>query len=342
MDEISRRTLTKGLAAVTVSPLIPAKAVALNDGVPHESDLWYVHPDLRPVARQVLDGHAMDVIAKAMAHAPKASPSIIARVVPASGQSPSVTVYVINAHPGAARPAILHMHGGGFVAGSAKHSAVALQDVAEKLDCVIVSVEYRLAPATTFAGSLEDDYAALRWLHGNAAELGADPDRIAVMGESAGGTHAALLTFIARERGEVPILFQLLNYAALDDRTGITVIPPKPIGAITIGGGGGISPWRAFLGEEPATDGVPAHAVPLRQKDLKDLPPAFIGVGSIDLLVGENIDYARRLIEAGIPTELIVVPGAFHGFDGFAADTPVAKWYTAAKLDALRRAFARS
>jgi acetyl esterase/lipase len=181
----------------------------------------------------------------------------------------------------------------------------------------------------------------LRWLHEHAEEIGVDPARVAVMGESAGGGHAALLALTARDRGQLPIAFQCLVYPMLDDRTGSTREVPSPIGTLLWTATSNQFGWRSFLGQEPGGSTVPAGAVPARVADLAGLPPAWIGVGSIDLFVDEDIEYARRLIAAGVPTELLVVPGAFHGFDGIAADTAVAKRFNAAKLDALRRGLAR-
>jgi acetyl esterase/lipase len=263
------------------------------------------------------------------------------RVIAGAAGTPDVTIYVINAKAGANRPGILHTHGGGYVLGSTAMATRSLQELASQLDCGIVTVDYRLAPETTYAGSIEDNYAGLRWLHEHAGEIGVDPARVAVMGESAGGGHAALLALTARDRGQFPIAFQCLVYPMLDDRTGSTREVPSPIGTLLWTASANQFGWRSFLGQEPGGASVPPAAVPARVDDLSGLPPAWIGVGSIDLFVDEDIEYARRLIAAGVLTELLVVPGAFHGFDGFAADTSVAKRFTAAKVDALRRALAR-
>jgi acetyl esterase/lipase len=252
---------------------------------------------------------------------------------------PDVAIYIVNAKPGTARPAILHTHGGGFVLGSAEDSVRFLQELAKELDCVCVSVDHRLAPETTYAGSIEDNYAGLRWLHRNAAELGADPATIAVMGESAGGGHAALLAITARDRGEVPVAFQLLVYPMLDDRTGTTRKTPDHVGTLIWTPQQNRYGWASFLGTEPGRKKAPKGVVSARVEDLKGLPPAFIGVGTLDLFLDEDVDYAQRLNAAAVMTELIVVPGAFHGFDGFAAETNVGKTFNAAKLTALRRGF---
>jgi acetyl esterase/lipase len=166
-----------------------------------------------------------------------------------------------------------------------------------------------------------------------------DPSRIAVMGSSAGGGHAAILTIAARDRGEVPIAFELLIDQMLDDRTGSTRTLPASIGAFVWTPEFNRLGWIALLGVPAGSDNVPAGAVPARLADLAGLPPTWIGVGAIDLFVEEDIDYARRLILAGVPTELLVVPGAFHGFDAFVPDAPISRAFRLAQFDALARAF---
>src|SRR5262249_2653363 len=145
--------------------------------------------------------------------------------------------------------------------------------LAQALDAVIVSVDYRLAPATPFPGSLEDNYAALLWLFRNAAELGVDPARIAVMGESAGGGHAAMLALAARDRGEVRIKYQALVYPMLDDRTGSTRQPPPNIGTLVWTPAQNRQGWSALLGVAAGSRRVPEGAVPARAASLAGLPP---------------------------------------------------------------------
>jgi acetyl esterase/lipase len=271
-------------------------------------------------------------------HAPLPDVPFVKKVIRRGPKAPDVTIYVINAKADRNGAGILHIHGGGFVFGSAAESIFDLQRLATELDCAIVTVDYRLAPETTYAGSIEDNYAGLRWLHTHAEELGVDPTRIAVMGESAGGGHAALLAITARDRGEVPVAFQCLIYPMLDDRTGTTKMVPAPIGTLAWTADANRFGWRSFLGQGPGGPSVPEKAVPARLHDYKGLPPTFIGVGSIDLFVQEDIAYAHRLIDAAVPTQLVVMPGAFHGFDQIGAATMIGKSFNTMKLDALRRA----
>lgn len=339
------RPLRFVLVAALASLAFPA-AAQQSPSAPDPFEV--VDPELRPAARRVQAMLAnlpplTDAILPLLRAAPEgprlADVPVAERRIAGAAGAPEVTLYIVNAAAGRSRPALLHIHGGGHVMGSARAAVPNLQELARQLDCVIVSVEYRLAPETRFPGSIEDNYAGLRWVHANAAELGVDPRRIAVMGESAGGGHAALLALAARDRGEVPILFQMLIYPMLDDRTGSSRPVPPHIGNFVANAEANRFGWRSFLGREPGGADVPPAAVPARVADLRGLPPAFIGVGGIDLFVEEDIEYARRLILAGVPTELLVVPGAYHGFDFLAPDSNAAKRFTQAKIAALRRAF---
>jgi acetyl esterase/lipase len=233
---------------------------------------------------------------------------------------------------------ILHLHGGGFVLGNAGGDLASLQAEARALDAVIVTVDYRLAPEAPFPAPLEDAYAALFWTCHNCASFGGDSKRIAVQGESAGGGLAAMLALLARDRGEVHLVHQSLIYPMLDDRTGSTPVP-FPIGRLAWTAPLNEAAWSAFLGQPAGGKAVPMGAVPARAQRLDGLPSTFIGVGSIDLFVSEDIDYARRLIEAAVPTELHVVPGAFHGFDVVAPRASVTRQFQLAQHNALAKAF---
>jgi len=334
--------------ALAASLALTSPVAADGSGARAEALLAPVAPELRaaaaPLIQQPFPPLSVEVLPQMRAHRwdtrePLSDVPFEMRTTPGPEGAPDVTLLVVNARPGTSRPGILHTHGGGYVLGSADAATVSLQEMARTLGCVIVSVDYRLAPETTYLGSIEDNYAGLKWMHGHAKALGLDPNRIAVMGESAGGGHAALLALTARDRGEVPVLFQMLVYPMLDDRTGSSRPVPDHIGQLVWTAERNRFGWRSFLGQEPGTDSVPAAAVPARREDLSGLPPAFIGVGAIDLFVDENIEYARRLIDAGVPTELLVVPGAFHGFDAIGADTVIGQRFNQAKIAALRRAF---
>lgn len=240
--------------------------------------------------------------------------------------------------PAQLRPAVLHIHGGGYVLGSMSMMDGANRQLAAELDCVVTSVDYRLAPETPHPGPIEDCYTALRWVHANAQNLGIDATRLAISGESAGGGLAAALALLARDRGEVPVIFQRLIYPMLDDRS-CTESDPNPFtGEFVWTRADNRFGWRSLLGHEPGVPGVSPYAAAARAADLAGLAPAFISVGSLDLFFDENLDYAQRLVRAGVPTELHVYPGAFHGSDVATGAALTIDAQRSAR-EALRRAF---
>ena len=268
-------------------------------------------------------------------------PGVTEHSVARAKGAPNVRLFVVGDSPGASKPAILHIHGGGYILGSGSITQAEIE-LMKTLDCVVVSVDYRLAPETQFPGSLEDNYAALRWMNENANQLGIDPSRIAVKGESAGGGHSAMLALEVRDRKEFTLCQQVLIYPMLDDRTGSTRDVPPYLGHYVWTPQSNRFGWTSLLGMPAGSKTVPPNSVPARVENLAGLPPAFIGVGSIDLFASEDVEYSRRLLEAGVPTELLVVPGGYHGFDIICPDAPLSAQFKNASTDALRRAFTSS
>jgi acetyl esterase/lipase len=238
-------------------------------------------------------------------------------------------------------PALLWIHGGGYVLGSADENDPEVKAFVSEAGCVAVSVNYRLAPETPYPGAVEDCYAALKWLYTHVAELGVDPNRIAIGGGSAGGGLAAALGLLARDRGEVPLIFELLIYPMLDDRT-VTADDPHPYTG-EFGWTREVNHfgWKSLLGHEPGTGDVSPYAAPARAESLAGLPPTYINVGAIDLFLEEDIEYARRLMRAGVPTELHVYPGAYHGFPGI-PQAQVTQAFYRDMFNALRRALQKA
>jgi acetyl esterase/lipase len=219
---------------------------------------------------------------------------------------------------------LYYVHGGGYVLGSYTMNDVALDGWCTAFGCVAVSVEYRLAPETPYPGPLDDCYRGLRWVFEHAAELGVDPARIGIGGVSAGGGLAAALALLARDRDDVRVAFQLLECPMLDDRQ----ITPSSCdddlvvwtrAANTFG-------WQSYLGELYGGADVPAYAAPGRARDLRGLPPAFVITGGADGFRDEDIEYALRLGQAGVPTDLHVIAGAPHGVQLFAGTEPAQRW----------------
>ena len=211
------------------------------------------------------------------------------------------------------RPAVLSLHGGGYVLGSAQLNAASDRGMASALGGVVVAVDYRLAPEAPYPIPLDDCYAALEWLHGQAGPLHIDRERIAVWGDSAGGGLAAAVSLLARDRGEFGVAHQHLIYPMLDDRT-CTGEPHPHAGEFIWNRAANTFAWECYFGGEAGVE-APAYAAAARAQDLSGLPSTFIMVGALDLFVDENIAFGQRLIRAGVPTELHVFPGAYHAFD---------------------------
>jgi acetyl esterase/lipase len=341
MADFTRRDIARFGVMMAGVAFVPASFAVAETPV---DPIRFVNPELRPAWLGLRQWSAN--LGKPGATAappgmaiPTMGPDWVARKIAGRNGAPDVKIYVHGAKAGTTRPAILHIHGGGYTGGAAMLSMGMLNAIAAAIDCVILTVDYRLAPGTPFPGSLEDNYAALLWLHKQASELGVDTSRIAVMGESAGGGHAAMLAIAARDRGEVPLAFQALIYPMLDDRTGSDgKVPPPYNDAVTWTRENNAKGWSALLGVAAGSAVVPAGSVPARVAEVRGLPPTYIAVGSIDIFVDEDIAFAQRLIDAGISVELNVVPGAYHGFDLFAPKTEVTRKFIERLVQALSEA----
>jgi acetyl esterase/lipase len=233
-------------------------------------------------------------------------------------------------------PGMLWIHGGGYIVGNLEADDYAMKQICSKVGCVIVSVNYRLAPENPFPAPMEDCYAALRWMVGASDSLNIDQSRVAVGGGSAGGGLAAGLVIYARDMAEVKVAFQLLIYPMIDDRnktpSSHAITDPR-----TWDREKNLFAWRAYLGTAAEENNISPYAAVSRAKDLSGLPPAYIAVGELDLFLDEDIEYAQRLVRAGVSTELHVYPGAPHGFDGIAGAS-VSKRFIEERNNALRKA----
>ncbi len=317
-----------------------------------------VDPELRPLldqyADQAVNAQTLGALRQVMIEAVPADDGagdglavkVERRSVPRLNEPGTVGIVIVRPNADKQnRGGILHLHTGGMVMGSPDSVLPLLRQEAAQLDCVIVSVDYRLAPEAVFPAAIEDCYSALCWMAGEAGSLGVDPARIGVAGESAGGGLAAALTLLTRDRSGPKLAFQNLLCPMLDDRTGSGGDSNSVTGQFVWKREDNRFGWTSLLGEAPGLLGeapgggdVSPYAAPARATNLAGLPPAYIAVGSIDLLLDEDVAYAMRLIRAGVPVELTVHPGAFHGFDFIAADAAVSQRAFQQRLDAFSRA----
>ena len=265
---------------------------------------------------------------------------VVRKSIPgSSGNQIALLIYSPDGDQGKLRPGILHMHGGGFVSGSADMNEGFCKKMAHDLNAVVVSVDYRLATAAPFPGPLEDSYAALLWMNRESKELGIDNRKLAVTGESAGGGLAAELAFLVRDRKEVSLALQYLTQPMLDDRTGITIDVSPYLGQYVWTRGSNKFGWSTYLNQPAGSASVAYPAVPARIENLQGLAPCYIVSGALDLLLVENLSYAQRLASQGVPIEIHVYPGALHGFMN-AATTQLAKNYYEERKKVFRKAFA--
>ena len=308
--------------------------------------LHLVDPSLRPLLDQIpaisLSADILPAMRDRESMLPPADPtlaSVEVYSVPGPAGAPAVDLHVYR--PVGATgilPCVYHIHGGGFVMGRVADYDPLLRPLVADLQCVLVSVEYRLAPETNFPGPVEDCYAGLAWTIAHAAQLGIDPARVGVMGQSAGGGYAAALALMVRDRGTFSLAFQHLIYPMLDDRTGTRDLHPHAGEFIWTAQSNRFG-WGALLGHAPGTEEVSPYAAPARATDLTGLPSAYVATGALDLFVEEDVAYATRLIRAGVPTELHVYAGGYHAFDVI-ADGPVSRQAQHDSREALRRALA--
>lgn len=301
------------------------------------------HPDLRSLARWLpraaVSPRLLPIMRIAMRLTPRvrlpAGVTVHDEHVPGHAGAPNVRVRVYTpARRQERSPAVLWIHGGGYVMGAPEQDDGLCAKYAAELGVVVASVDYRLAPEAPFPAPLDDCDAALKWL---AARPDVDAARIAVAGASAGGGLAAALVLRACDAGEVRPAFQALLYPMLDDRTatrtGVDGANHRLWNHNT-----NVFGWTAYLGHAPGSTELPQHAAPGRRADLRGLPPAWIGVGTYDLFHDEDVAYAERLRAAGVPCEVHIVPGAFHGFDAVARAAGVSRAFTANHMEAVRRA----
>jgi acetyl esterase/lipase len=258
------------------------------------------------------------------------------RTVPGPDGEPDISVRIYRPVESTGQlPGIYFIHGGGMILGDIEGEDAAATRLCDEVGAVVVSVEYRLAPEHPHPAPVEDCYAGLMWTAKNASELGIDADRLAIFGASAGGGLALATALVARDRGGPQVRFLMPIYPMIDDRNQT----PSSHEITDIGiwdRAGNIEAWAWYLGGKEADE----YAAPSRAEDVSGLPPTFIDVGTVDLFRDEDIAFAQRLMQAGVPTELHVYPGSYHASETFAPDAALSQRIWAVRLDALRRALA--
>lgn len=263
--------------------------------------------------------------------------AVSTRRVPGPAGAPEVELLVARpaGHDGPL-PILYYVHGGGMVMGDNRFGVADVLPWAAELGLLVVSVEYRLAPEHPYPAGIEDAYAGLAWAAAHAGELEADGARVLLCGASSGGGMAAALALLARDRGTVRPLGQLLMYPMLDDRN------DRPSTAQMAGLGvwdrtANETGWNALLGAARGGAGVTPYAAAARATDLTGLPPTLLDVGTAETFRDEVIDYAARIAQAGGEVELHVWPGAFHAFDFWVPGARISQDAAEARVRWLRR-----
>ena len=283
-----------------------------------------------PLARQMIAG-MMEQLAELL---PPSEVAIEERAIAGPGGDLPIVIYrPAKAGP---RPGLLWIHGGGYITGTARDDMNCLA-FAEQVGCAIVSVDYRLAPEATYKEAVADCFAALNWTVDNAGELGIDSSRVAIGGASAGGGLTASLALYNRDHPGPDLALQLLIYPMIDDRHD-TPSGREVTHAQVWNRDVSLKAWKMYLGDEYGSDDVSPYAAASRAKDLSGLPPAFVTVGTADLFRDEDIAYAQRLMAAGVPSELEVYPGMYHGGELIAPMAGVSQRMRQGYIEALKRA----
>lgn len=261
----------------------------------------------------------------------------------AQGKQPAVPMYVYrpkSAIQGKA-PVIYFIHGGGYILGNARMSNASMFDLAERSGAVVVSVEYRLGTDAPYPADIDDAYHGLSHVFDQADKLGFDRNKIVIMGESAGGGLAARLALKTRDIGKYRPAGQVLIYPMLDYRTGTNASPYKnPYAGEFVW-----TPqlnrlgWSTLRGNQTIPESEMPYYSAAMARDLAGLPRTFMMVGTLDLFVNEDIDYANRLVEAGVPTDFLLIDGLYHAFELVRPDSPQTQQYLDARTKAIRQMF---
>ncbi|MGX6443604.1 alpha/beta hydrolase [Neobacillus sp. K501] len=237
-------------------------------------------------------------------------------------------------------PVLLWIHGGGYILGSIDDNDDLCMRFVKEANCVVVSVDYRLAPEHPYPAPIEDCYSALKWIADNAESLNIDANRIGVAGASAGGGLTAALTLLARDRQYPSLCFQMPLYPMIDDRNNTPSTNEIKEGFVwnqkTNEAG-----WKMYLGELSGTDHIPAYAAPARAEDYRDLPYTYTCVGQLDPFRDETLTYVMKLAQAGVDVEFHLYPGCYHGFEGINPNADISVRAVNEYIQAVKKGFER-
>ena len=257
------------------------------------------------------------------------------RAIP--GPGPDIPVRIYTPKGSGPYPALVWLHGGGWVVGDLDTADGTARHLAEGAGCVVVSVDYRLAPEAKFPAAADDSYAAAQWVAQNAGSINADPGRIAIGGDSAGGNLSAAASLMARDRGGPPLVFQLLVYPVTDRDFSTESYRSNGDGySLTLEGMEWY--WDQYLKND--ADAANPYAAPMQAKDLADLPPALVITAEFDPLRDEGEAYAHRLQAAGVATSYTRYDGMIHGFFGMSHIVDKGQLAVSEAAAALKQAFA--
>lgn len=253
------------------------------------------------------------------------SVQISTRMVPGLDDNPSVRVRIYEPkEKSGILPGLLWIHGGGYVMGDPEGDDVLCQRYVTEANCVVVSVDYRLAPEHPYPAGLEDCYAALNWFSERASQLGVDSSRIGVAGASAGGGLTAALSLLARDRKGPELCFQMPLYPMIDDRNN-TPSSLEITGNMIWNHDLNQKGWSMYLNGKNGTEHVSQYASPARATDLTGLPYTYTCVGQLDPFRDEILDYVTRLCRAGVDVEFHLYPGCYHGFEGVVPNAEISQ-----------------
>ncbi|EHK24060.1 uncharacterized protein TRIVIDRAFT_45942 [Trichoderma virens Gv29-8] len=295
-------------------PIIDSALVPIIDSwlLPEEVDLRLMRGLSNSENSETNNYHSDAIIAKAphLKHTEHIAPG-------PNGTSVILSVFAPKEPTSAALPALYHIHGGGMIAGDRFSGVTELLDILKGIECIVISVEYRLAPETRAPGPAEDCYTGLVWASENAAAIGIDAAKIVIWGVSGGGALAAALCLMARDRKSpaIPIKGQMLLSPMLDDRCDSVSDQQFEYGSPWCGVSNRMA-WDYVLGEDRGTDKVSQYQSPSRAEDLANLPSTYIDAAECEVFRDPAVLYATNMWRCGSTCELHIWPGAFHLFDG--------------------------